>query len=77
MVTALGCCASAACCAGSAACQGLCGCFQSCGLAPKSNGRLAYVVLQLAMVIVAITMMFTLKPAADNIDFIQCNEASG
>jgi len=46
-------------------------------VAPKSNARLGYVLFQLVCVAVAFVLMYTLKPAADNIDFISCNSSSG
>ena len=73
----LGCCATAACCAGSACCSGLCKCFECCGVRPKSNARLGYVLLQLFWVLLSFSLMYTLKPAAENIDFVECVRASG
>lgn len=71
----IGCCATGVCCAGKNACRGLCWCFTSCGVKPKSLPKLGYVMMQLACVLVAFMMMFTLKPLADSMDRDLCVDA--
>ena len=72
------CCAgSAICCAGQAFCSTLCCCCRSCGITPKNFPRIAYVAFDLFWVLIAILLMFTLKPLFEKFDFLECSEQSG
>mmetsp|Transcript_32459 Transcript_32459/g.49665 ORF Transcript_32459/g.49665 Transcript_32459/m.49665 type:complete len:246 (-) Transcript_32459:710-1447(-) len=71
------CCMSTICCAGSLCCGCCSKIFGACGVKPVSMPRVAYVLLQMVAVFISFSMMYTLKPAAENLDFIECIEQSG
>ena len=68
---------SVLCCAGSMCCNCFGKLFSCCSIRPVSMPRLAYVVLQQVALSVSLVLMFTLKPAFENVDFLSCADASG
>ena len=68
---------SALCCAGKACCDSCCAGLKQCGIPAKNFPRVAYVVQDTLLMIGALIIMFTLRPAADEISWLNCTKLAG
>ena len=73
-----GVCFYAICCAGSAVCNCCCKGLKACGVPAKNWPKAAYVATDMLFMVIATTLMYTLRPLfKDNEDWVECNDSSG
>ena len=73
----LGLACSAVCCMGSAFCSCCCAGIRACGVPLKNFPKVAYVVTDILVMILAVVLMYTMRPLFEDTDWLECNEASG
>ena len=65
------------CCFGQGVCNCCCKGLKACGIAEKGWPKVAYVAQDMLFMIIAVVLMYTLRPLFRDQDMLECNDASG
>ena len=77
MCLAFAVCCQAICCMGRGFCDCCCSGLKKCGLSAKTFPKVGFVVLDICFMIIAMILMYTLRPLFKDNDWLECNDASG
>ena len=65
------------CCMGKALCSCCCKGLSACGVPAKNFPKAAYVVTDILFMILAVVLMYTMKPLFEDYDWLECNDNAG
>ena len=68
---------SALCCASTACCNSVCCGLRKCGIPAKNFPKVTYLVNDVFFMVFSVILMYALRPAFEEYDWLECNEKSG